>query len=73
MIEYIIKTDNPEIHIQVCEIISIMGVTIIDDKFGESEDGFYGYFKLNGNEDSFEILSEFPNVVLELPKDKILR
>jgi len=73
LIEYIIKTDNPEIHIQVCEIISIMGVNIIEDKFGEPVDGFYGYFRLKGNEDSFEILSEFPNVILELPKDKILR
>jgi hypothetical protein len=73
LIEYIIKTDNPEIHIQVCEIISIMGINIIEDKFGEIEDGFYGYFRLKGDEDSFEILSEFPNIILEIPRDKILR
>ena len=73
MIEYIIKTDNPEIHIQVCEIISIMGVFILDDRFGEASDGFYGYFKLKGAIESFDILSDFPNVVLELPKGKTLR
>jgi hypothetical protein len=50
-----------------------MGVRILDDKFGEESDGFYGYFRLNGNEESFDILSEFPNVVLEIPKNKILR
>lgn len=73
MIEYIIKTDNPEIHIQVCEIISIMGVTILEDKFGEDSDGYYGYFKLKGGIESFDILSEFPSVVLELPRDKTLK
>ncbi len=50
-----------------------MGINIIEDKFGEIEDGFYGYFRLKGDEDSFEILSEFPNIILEIPRDKILR
>ena len=50
-----------------------MGVTILDDKFGEVPDGFYGYFKLKGNIESYDILSEFSNVILELPRDKTLK
>lgn len=50
-----------------------MGINILEDKFGEELDGFYGYFKLKGNGESFDILSEFPNIVLEVPKNKILR
>ena len=74
MLEYYIKSIDPKSHIAVCEIISMLGIEIISDSFGDTQlDDYYGFFHVRSNENSFDIVSEFPDIIIEIPKGKILR
>lgn len=74
MLEFYIKSSDAKTHIQLCEIISLTGIEIIEDFFGDiSIDGYYGMFHVKGSEDSFELLTDFPGIDIELPPDKIIR
>lgn len=55
-------------------MISIMGIEILEDAFGiPGSDSFYGIFRVRSESQAFEILSEFQDVSLEFPSDKIIR
>lgn len=73
MIEYYIKTDGPRTHIAVCEMISLLGVEIIDDDFGGPESGYYGKFYVKSEIESFEIIFDFPGVTMEISDKNIIR
>lgn len=58
----------------MCEIISLTGIEILEDEFGDLDtDGYYGLFHVRGSEESFELFSEFPDIVIEIPPDKMIR
>ena len=74
MLEYYVKSPSPKSHIAVCEIISMLGMEILADTFGDiRSDGYYGFFHIKGDVDVFDILSDFPEVTIEIPQGKILR
>lgn len=74
MLEYYLKTEGPKIHIQICEMISIMGLEIIEDGFGTpNSDDFYGFFKIKSDPASLDMLSSFSGVTVILPPEKIVR
>jgi len=73
LLEYYIKTMDPRSHIGVCEIISLMGIKIISDSFGESSDEYYGIFRVISDSDAFDIFTELPDVVIDIPENKVLR
>lgn len=64
---------DPRSHIGVCEIISLMGIKILDDGFGGSDDEYYGIFKVISGTDGFDIFIELPDVVIDIPKNNVLR
>jgi hypothetical protein len=74
LLEFYIKSIDPKSHIQMCEIISMTGMEILHDSFGDLEiDGYYGMFHVNGSEEAFELASDFPDFIIELPPGKVLR
>jgi len=74
LLEYYVKSHGPKSHIAVCEIISMLGIEILADSLGDIEsDGYYGFFHIKGDDEGFDILSDFPDVTIEIPKGKILR
>jgi hypothetical protein len=68
-----IHSSDPKSHIEVCSIIDFFRAEIIREKFGGSNDAFYGEFIVEGNTESFEILSAFPGVTLYLDPDNTVR
>jgi len=74
LLEYYVKSYGPKSHIAVCEIISMFGIEILTDSFGDIElDGYYGFFHIKSDNEGFDILSDFPEVTTEIPQGKILR
>jgi hypothetical protein len=52
----------------------MLGIEILADSLGDIEsDGYYGFFHIKGDDEGFDILSDFPDVTIEIPKGKILR
>lgn len=73
MLEFYIKTYSPEVHIQICELISLTLTKILSDKMGEESDDFYGMFLLRSSDEIYDIFSEFSDITLEMPKGKVIR
>lgn len=73
MLEYYIKTIDPRSHIGVCEIISLMGIEILEDGFGGPDDEYYGFFKLFSDADSFDVFSDLPDITIDFPTNKVIR
>lgn len=73
MLEYYIKTIDPRSHIGVCEIISLMGIKILDDGFGSPTDDYYGIFKLSSDTDTFDVFLDLPDITIDFPKNKTVR
>ena len=73
MLEYYIKTIDPRSHIAVCEIISLMGIEILEDGFGGSDDEYYGIFKLMSDPDGFDVFVELPDITIDFPPTKVVR
>lgn len=73
MLEYYIKTIDPRSHIGVCEIISLMGIEILEDGFGDSTDDYYGIFKVFSDTDALDILSDLPDVQIDFPRERVIR
>lgn len=73
MLEYYIKTIDPRSHIGVCEIISLMGVEILEDGFGGADDEYYGFFKVISDTDAFDVFSDLPDVHIDFPSHKVIR
>jgi hypothetical protein len=74
LLEFYIKSTDPRSHIQLCDLISLTGAEILDDKFGDLEaEGYYGMFLVKGSEESFELISEFPDIIIEIPPNKLIR
>jgi hypothetical protein len=73
LLEYYIKTTDPRSHIGVCEIISLMGIEILEDGFGGATDDYYGVFKLLSDTEGFDVFVELPDIVIYFPKNKITR
>jgi hypothetical protein len=74
LLEYYVKSYSPKSHIAVCEIIAMLGMEILADSFGDIEsDEYYGFFHVKSDEEGFDILSDFPEVTIEIPQGKILR
>lgn len=64
---------DPRSHIGVCEIISLMGIKILEDGFGESADEYYGIFKVISDTDGFDTFVELPDIVIDIPENRMLR
>lgn len=73
MVEYKIKSPNPKVHIKTCSLVNYFMMEIISDRFGIKEDDFYAEFHVKSTEESFEILCEIPEIVLEFLPGKIIR
>lgn len=73
MIEYFIKTYDPRAHLSVCSIISMLGVEIIEDSFGDPDSDYYGRFYVKSPAESFDIIFDFPGVILEMPDKSTIR
>ena len=74
MLDFYVKTYSPEVHIQICELISLTLTKIMEDKMGDDEaDDFYGMFLLRSSEDVYELFSEFREITLEMPRGKVIR
>ncbi len=73
MLDFYVKTYSPEVHIQICELISLTLTKIMEDKMGEESDDFYGVFLLRSSDDVYELFSEFREITLEMPKGKVIR
>lgn len=50
-----------------------MGIEILEDGFGESNDEYYGIFKVISGTDGFDILVDLPDIVIDIPKNNVLR
>lgn len=73
MLDFYVKTYSPEVHIQICELISLTLTKILEDKMGEESDDFYGIFLLRSSDEVYELFSEFREITLEMPKGKVIR
>jgi len=73
LLEFYIKTYSPEVHIQICELISLTLSKILSDKMGDESDDFYGMFLLRSSDEIYEIFSEFRDITLEMPEGKVIR
>ncbi len=73
MVEYKIKSLNPKNHIKVCSFVNYFMMEIIGESFGKKEDSFYAEFHVKSTEESFEILSEDPEIIIEFIPGKIIR
>ena len=73
MLEYIVKSIDPKSHIQLCEIISTLYIEIIDSHFADPGSSYYGYFKIRSEPEDCEIFMEFSDLIVEMPKGKIIR
>ncbi len=61
-----IKTMDPKASIEACSIIDYFKVKIINDRLGNSDDDFYSFFLLDGDDKSFAILSGIPNIKADI-------
>ena len=73
MIEYYIKTKDPRAHLAVCSMISMLGIEIIEDFFGEPGLDYYGKFYVKSATESFDVIFDFPGVILEMPDKSTIR
>ena len=73
MLDFYVKTYSPEVHIQICELISLTLTKILEDKMGEESDDFYGSFLLRSSDEVYELFSEFREIIIEMPKGKVIR
>jgi len=73
LLEFSIKTYNPEEHIQICELISLSLTHILSDKIGSESEDFYGMFLLRGGSEIYDIFSEFKGINLEIQEGKVTR
>ena len=73
MVEYKIKSKNPKVHIKLCSLVNYFVMEIISEKFGSRDDNFYGEFHVKSTEESYEILSEDPEIYIEYIPGKIIR
>jgi hypothetical protein len=73
LLEFYIKTYSPEVHIQICELISLTLTKILVDKMGDDSDDFYGMFLLRSGDEVYELFTEFQDITLEMPKGKVIR
>jgi hypothetical protein len=76
LIEYYIKTYDPRAHLSVCSIVSMLGVEIIQDSFGDPNDpdsDYYGKFYVKSPAESFDLIFDFPGVILEMPDKSTIR
>lgn len=73
MLDFYVKTYSPEVHIQICELISLTLTKILEDKMGDESDDFYGIFLLRGSDEIYELFSEFREITLEMPQGKVIR
>lgn len=73
MLDFYVKTYSPEVHIQICELISLTLTKILEDKMGDESDDFYGVFLLRSSDEVYELFSEFREITLEMPKGKVIR
>ena len=47
---------------------------ILSDSFGDPPyEDYYGMFHVKGSEEDFELISEFPDLIIGIPSDKIVR
>lgn len=73
MLDFYVKTYSPEVHIQICELISLTLTKIMEDKMGDESDDFYGIFLLRSSHEVYELFSEFREIIIEMPKGKVIR
>ncbi len=73
MLDFYVKTYSPEVHIQICELISLTLTKILEDRMGDEPDDFYGLFLLRSSDDVYELFSEFREITLEMPRGKVIR
>ncbi len=73
MLDFYVKTYSPEVHIQICELISLTLTKILEDRMGDESDDFYGLFLLRSSDDVYELFSEFREITLEMPRGKVIR
>jgi len=73
LVEYKIKSLNPKDHIKICSFVNYFSMEIIKESFGDKDKDFYGQFHVRSTEESFEILSEEPGILLEFIPGKIIR
>jgi hypothetical protein len=73
LLEYYIKTIDPRSHIGVCEIISLMGIEILEDEFCGPDDEYYGIFKVLSDSDAFDVFVDLPDITIDFPRNRTLR
>lgn len=63
MLEFYIQSQGPKSHMQVCEMISILGVEILEDSFGlPNLDFYYGKFKVKTTPECLEVFRALENI-----------
>jgi hypothetical protein len=73
LVEYKIKSLNPKSHIKLCSLVNYFMIEIINERFGTKDDNFYGEFHVKSTEESYEILSEDSEIILEFIPGKVIR
>ena len=74
MLEFYVKSRDPKSHIQACSLINYFNCEILTDRICERDEAYYGVFYVRGNEESFEIFTEFSEgISVEYPQGKTLR
>ena len=69
MLVFRIYSKDPQAHIEVCSFISYFMAEIIDAGILETEE-YFGFFKVKGTPDFFDILSDYSeNIILEITRD----
>lgn len=54
-------------------MISMLGIEIIEDFFGEPGLDYYGKFYVKSAAESFDVIFDFPGVILEMPDKSTIR
>ena len=68
--EFRVKSADPKSHLLVCSAINIFGPHIVDSGISSGEnEGFYGFFLLDGSPDVIESLYHLPGIILEIPRE----
>lgn len=73
MVEYKIKSSGPKVHIKVCSLVNYFFMEIISERFGTKDDDFYAEFHVKSTEESFDVLTEIPEITIEFIPGKIIR
>jgi hypothetical protein len=74
LLEFYVKSRDPKSHIEACSLINYFNCEILTDRICEKEEPYYGVFYVKGNEESFEIFTEFSDgLSVEYPQGKTLR